>query len=82
MKKVYFVLLIGFLPVLLSGQTLKVMSDYLRIHANANDPLYTTYAAAMSRSRLYGDKAYKMDYYSSCKPVTYSSDQAGSMFAV
>jgi hypothetical protein len=64
------------------GQTLENMTDYLRIKAKTNDPLYTTYAAAMSRSRLYGDKAYKMDYYSDCRPVTYSSDHAGNMFAI
>jgi hypothetical protein len=56
--------------------------DYLRINAQGSDPLYTTYAASMERSRLYGDKAYKMDYYSDCLPVTYSSDQAGRMYAV
>ena len=82
MKRLYFLIQIVLLPVLLSGQTLGTMADYLRIHAKANDPLYTTYAAAMARSRLYGDKAYKMDYYSDCRPVTYSSDHAGSMFAI
>src|SRR5512138_3092669 len=56
--------------------------DYLRLDASGTDPLYTTYAAAMERSRLYGDKAYKMDYYSDCTPVTYSSDQAGRIYAV
>jgi len=82
MKKIFFLIQVFILPVLLSGQTLRMMSDYLRINAKGNDPLYTTYAAAMARSRLYGDKAYKMDYYSGCKPVTYSSDHAGSMFAI
>lgn len=56
--------------------------DFLRINARANDPLYTTYTAAMERSRLYGDKGYKMDYYSNCYPVNYSSDQAGRLFAL
>jgi len=82
MKRFFLLLQIVILPVLLDGQTLKTMADYLRINAKANDPLYTTYAAAMARSRLYGDKAYKMDYYSGCLPVTYSSDQAGSMFSI
>ncbi|MEI8006617.1 MAG: trehalase family glycosidase, partial [Bacteroidota bacterium] len=45
--------------------------------AAQDDPLYTTYAAAMGRSRLYGDKAYKMDYYSCCLPQNYTSDHAG-----
>ncbi|HTX88098.1 MAG TPA: hypothetical protein VMC08_03850, partial [Bacteroidales bacterium] len=65
-----------------TAQSLDVLSKYLRLDARPDDPLYTTYAAAMSRSRLYGDKAYKMDYYSGCRPVTYSSDQAGSMFCI
>lgn len=53
---------------------------YLRISAGADDPLYTTYAAAMERSRLYGDKAYKMDYYSECDPLNYSGDQTGRFY--
>jgi hypothetical protein len=56
--------------------------DYLRINARAGDPLFTTYTAAMERSRLYGDKGYKMDYYSDCYPLNYSSDQAGRMFSL
>ncbi len=56
--------------------------DYLRIHAKADDPLYTTYTASMERSRLYGDKGYKMDYYSDCRPLNYASDQAGRMFSL
>ncbi len=48
----------------------------------ASDPLYTTYSAAIDRSRLYGDKAYKMDYYSDCSPINYSSDQAGRIYNV
>ena len=70
------------LPFILCSQNLKPVEDYLQIKAKANDPLYTTYAAAMSRSRLYGDKAYKMDYYSDCRPVTYSSDNAGSIYCI
>ncbi len=63
-------------------QSMDEVQDYLRLNARTNDPLYTTYAAAMERSKLYGDKAYKMDYYSGCKPVTYSSDQAGQMYGI
>ncbi len=68
--------------LLSSAQQFKSVEDYMRISAKAYDPLYTTYAAAINRSQLYGDKAYKMDYYSDCRPVTYSSDQAGSMFCI
>ncbi len=82
MKKTTFLLwgcLYGFA---LAAQQFKPIEDYVRISARANDPLYTTYAASMARSQLYGDKAYKMDYYSDCRPVSYSSDHAGTMFCV
>ena len=36
----------------------------------------------MQRSRLYGDKAYKMDYYSGNVPLNYSSDQSGKMYNI
>jgi len=36
----------------------------------------------MDRSGLYGDKAYKMDYYSESEPLHYWSDQAGRFFTV
>ena len=64
------------------GQQFKPVEDYVRLGACTDDPLYTTYAAAMARSRLYGDKAYKMDYYSCCMPVNYSSDHAGSIYCL
>lgn len=64
------------------NQNFKPVEDYMRIDARADDPLYTTYAASMARSRLYGDKAYKMDYYSCCMPVNYSSDHAGRIYCL
>jgi hypothetical protein len=64
------------------SQHLKITDPYLKLQALANDPLYTTYAASMDRSRLYGDKAYKMDYYSDCSPMNYSSDRAGRIYSV
>ena len=82
MKTTIYLSLIFLVYVSASAQQFKAVEDYVRINAKANDPLYTTYAAAMARSQLYGDKAYKMDYYSDCRPVTYSSDHAGSMFCV
>ena len=78
----FIAILLFFSPLILPAQHLKPVEDYVRLDARANDPLYTTYAASMKRSRLYGDKAYKMDYYSDNLPVTYSSDQAGSMFCI
>ena len=63
-----------------SPKRLKVSDPYLRIRASATDPLYTTYAASIERSKLYGDKSYKMIYYEPNEPLYYSSDQAGRIF--
>ncbi|MFA7288680.1 MAG: trehalase family glycosidase [Melioribacteraceae bacterium] len=72
-----------FVPLIfISAQRLTVFDDYLKISAKGNDPLYTTYTASMERSRLYGDKGYKMDYYSDCSPITYSGDQAGKFYSL
>jgi len=64
------------------SQHLIVGDKYLEINANAHDPLYTTYAASMERSQLYGDKAYKMDYYSESEPLAYYGDQAGRFYTM
>jgi hypothetical protein len=80
MKKIFAICLI-----LLSNffaQRLTVNDKYLTFEASANSPLYTTYTAAMERSRLYGDKGYKMDYYSECFPINYSGDNAGKFYVV
>jgi hypothetical protein len=78
------VLLIGSLMLALSAitQQLEVSDVYMQIRASANDPLYTTYAAAPERSRLYGDKAYKMNYFSHSQPLHYSNDKGGKVFTV
>ena len=54
-----------------------VRDKYLRIQAQADDPLFTTYAAAKDRSRLYADKAYFMNYFTPDRPIIYSSQDAG-----
>jgi len=82
MKRAVLSLLFIGISFVMTSQQFKLVEDYLRIKANASDPLYTTYCAAISRSRLYGDKAYKMDYYSDCMPVNYSSDHSGVMFCL
>ncbi len=79
LKKIFWIF---FLPAMLTAQHLKVGDPYLTFRAEAHDPLYTTYTAAMERSRLYGDKGYKMDYYSDCMPVNYSGDQVGRFYCV
>ncbi len=75
----YFLVLF---PIDLFSQKLVVSDPYMEIRAEAEDPLYTTYAAAMDRSRLYGDKAYKMVYYSDCDPLHYTTDQGGRIYNV
>ncbi|MEN8226144.1 MAG: hypothetical protein ABFS05_12375, partial [Bacteroidota bacterium] len=66
----------------LPAQELIISDPWLILEAQANDPLYTTYTAAMDRARLYGDKGYKMDYWSTEKPLNYSSDKSGSMYCI
>ncbi|MEI6684102.1 MAG: trehalase family glycosidase [Bacteroidota bacterium] len=82
MKRTLLFLLYAIAGVGLSAQQFKPVEDYVRMSAKAGDPLYTTYTAAMARSRLYGDKGYKMDYYSDGQPVSYESDHAGKMFCI
>jgi hypothetical protein len=82
MKRILPTLFLLWIASIGLSQQFKIVQDYMRIDAKADDPLYTTYAAAMSRSRLYGDKAYKLDYYSDCRTVSYSSDNAGEMFCI
>ena len=82
MKKILFLFLLptlAFLP-LRAQEPLHVTDPWLQLHAGAADPLYTTYAAAMERSRLYGDKAYKMICYEPDQPVYYAGDQAGRFY--
>ncbi len=69
------------LPV--QGNTQVTISDpYLIVNAKAHDPLFTTYAAAPERSRFFADKAYFMNYFTSDKPITYSSQYAGELAVV
>lgn len=79
MKKTFIILLVA---ASLFAQQLRVTDSYLTFRAKQNDPLFTTYTAAMERSRLYGDKGYKMDYYSGCLPINYSGDQAGRFYCL
>lgn len=66
--------------LLLQAQV-KITDPYFRIDAGARDPLFTNYAAAIDRSRMFADKSYFMDYFSADKPITYTSQYAGD-FAV
>ncbi len=69
------------MPVPAGGQV-TIRDPYLILNARADDPLFTTYAAPMERSRFFADKAYFMDYFSPDKPVTYSSQYAGDFTVI
>ncbi|MEJ2636002.1 MAG: trehalase family glycosidase [Calditrichia bacterium] len=56
---------------------IRISDDYLILNSRADDPLFTTYAAAMERSRFFADKAYFLDYFTPDKPITYTSQYAG-----
>ncbi len=64
------------------AQKLCIQDEYLIMDAKDNDPLYTTYTAPMERSRMYGDKGYKMDYYTDENPLNYGSDMGGRIFNI
>lgn len=76
----FLLLFIGF--HISSAQSPVLSDDYLKINAKANDPLFTTYTAAMERARLYGDRGYKMIYYNDSEPLRYTSDKAGSFYNI
>ena len=80
----FFVLIILVLYFItdIRSQELTISDPWLVIDAKSDDPLYTTYTAGMERSRLYGDKGYKMDYWSTERPLSYSSDKSGSMYCI
>jgi hypothetical protein len=52
------------------------------LNASAHDPLYTTYAAPLSRSEYFVDEAYHLNYYTPTKGVTYETDTAGEFSMV
>ena len=66
----------------LAGQEFRLNNSWLEVWAGPGDPLYTTYTAAIDRSRLYGDQGYKMDYFSGSEPLNYSTDRAGRIYTV
>ncbi|HTY58476.1 MAG TPA: hypothetical protein VMF59_06640, partial [Bacteroidota bacterium] len=69
------------IPLRGAGQV-TLRDPYLVLNARAGDPLFTTYAAPMERSRFFADKAYFMDYFSPDRPVTYSSQYAGDFTVI
>ena len=65
-----------------AGGQVTVRDPYLLLNARADDPLFTTYAAPLGRSRFFADKAYFMDYFSPDRPITYSSQYAGDLSVI
>lgn len=59
-----------------------INDPFLRLNARQNDPLFTTYAAATSRSRFFADKAYFMDYFTPDRPITYSTQYGGELTVI
>lgn len=64
------------------AQKLSISDAYLLLNAKAHDPLYTTYTSPMNRARLYGDKGYKMDYFTDENPLNYGSDVGGRFYNI
>lgn len=81
-KKVYLIIVSLVLVSCNLFAQVTVGDKYLILNAKTDDPLFTTYAAAMNRSVLYGDKAYFMDYFTPDKAITYSSQYAGDFSVV
>src|SRR5207237_10734235 len=48
------------------------------LNVGAHDPLYTTYAAPLSRSEYLVDEGYFLNYFSPSQGVTYTTDTAGT----
>jgi len=83
MKRTALVVLLLFMKLGWSNAQSPILQDsYLQINAHADDPLYTTYTAAMKRARLYGDRGYKMEYYKDGEPIRYTSDKAGAIYNI
>jgi hypothetical protein len=65
-----------------NAQPYRISDEYLELSAGGRAPLYTTYTSAMERSRLYGDKGYKMTYDDLYSPLYYGSEHGGRFFTV
>jgi hypothetical protein len=65
-----------------SAQPVIIDDEFLILDGTGDEPVYTTYTAPMSRSRLYGDKGYKLTYSSESLPHHYASDRSGKIFCL
>jgi hypothetical protein len=66
----------------IQAQPVLINDPYLTLAGAPGDPVYTTYTAPMARSRLYGDKGYKLTYSSAALPHHYESDKSGKIFCL
>ena len=62
-----------------SDQRLATDLPLSHLNAGPNDPLYTTYAAPLSRSEYFVDQAYHLNYYSPELGVTWETQKARDM---
>jgi hypothetical protein len=49
-----------------------------RMNAKSDDPVYTTYAAPMSRSEYFVDEGYHLNFYTPGQGISYTTDTAGA----
>lgn len=49
------------------------------LHATADDPIYTTYAAAMERSQFVLDEGYQFSFYEPGKGIRFYTDTGGAL---
>ncbi len=73
------VLLLGFLILGISNQASNAQNYLSSLSATKNDPLYTTYAAALNRSEFVIDEGYHFDWYAPDKGITFENEKAGSL---
>lgn len=81
-KMVHFWVFLTLLMVINIEAQVIVSDNYLILNAKTDDPLFTTYAAAMERSRFFADKAYFLDYFTLDRPIRYQSQYAGDWMIV
>ncbi|HEX6879655.1 MAG TPA: trehalase family glycosidase, partial [Terriglobales bacterium] len=68
-------ILLGF--VFLAGCASAQQIPLSTLNATADDALYTTYAAPMSRSEYFMDEGYHLNYYSPSEGMKYTTDYSG-----
>src|SRR3989339_1837260 len=81
-KVSFLILIVSLFLCEKSDPQVTVHDEFLKLNAKTNDPLFTNYAAAISRSLFFADKSYFMNYFTSDKPITYSSQYAGDFTVI